>query len=59
MEIDDEFNRVVLEPLLEQEKAIGDDLKDYRICAMCLNYVERDSYNEHMKTHGYEIVNLG
>lgn len=57
--MNDEFQKVVIDPLLQQEKEIGDDIKNYRLCPICLEYVSRDEYVSHTKkVHGYDIIDI-
>lgn len=58
MKEQDDFDRLVMEPLRMQERQIGDDIDEYRICGICLNYTPRASYDEHMAAHGYTIINI-
>jgi hypothetical protein len=30
----------------------------YRVCAHCLEEVEREKYNQHMREHGYETLEV-
>ena len=60
MNIDEEFNKLIVEPLDQQAKEIGENIHNYRVCGQCLNYVERKFYNEHMKSeHGFTIFDIG
>lgn len=56
----DEFDREIIAPLVRQEQEIGlSNIHNYKMCAICLNYIQRDEYSEHMeKYHGYSIVEL-
>lgn len=52
----------ILRPLEEAEsqiQAAGQNLEDYRICALCLLPIGRFVYDEHMNTsHGYEVLHI-
>lgn len=50
----------IFDGLDSQEEKIGkENIKDYRICAVCLEYVKRSEYNDHLTIeHGYKCISL-
>lgn len=42
----------------EEWKARGPLAADKRVCAVCLCDVDRATYDDHMQSHGYEVLVL-
>jgi hypothetical protein len=55
-------NNMPLDEFLERcrtIKALDKESSTTRTCALCLENIERCAYDDHIRGHGYEILNIG